>query len=166
MSGIPYNLLIINIPQRFQELDGASPLTAGVRLIPFNALIAVTAVFVNILLMRTGIPCVYFLLLGSIIQVGGLSWFAVLPQDGTLPSTIYGCQVITGFGIGCILGITLLMPPLVVEKKDLGTCAVLVSYYSGLTVREQRFPVRPLFCSVPSGASSVCPSLRLRLTTI
>ncbi|KAF2689042.1 MFS general substrate transporter [Lentithecium fluviatile CBS 122367] len=119
MSGIPYNILIINIPQRFQDLDGSSPMGAAVRLIPFNLLIAVTCVLVNVFLMKSGVPCVYFLLLGSIIQVGGLAWFCVLPQDGTLPSTIYGCQIITGFGIGCILGITLLMPPLVVDKKDL-----------------------------------------------
>ena len=123
MSGIPYNILIINIPQRFQDLDGASPFTSAVRLIPFNLLIAITCVLVNVFLMKSGVPCVYFLLLGSLIQVAGLAWFCVLPQDGTLPSTIYGCQIITGFGIGCILGITLLMPPLVVDKKDLGKSA-------------------------------------------
>jgi MFS family permease len=120
MSGIPYNILIINIPQRFQDLDGASPMASAVRLIPFNLMIAITCVMVNVFLMKSGTPCVYFLLLGSIIQVSGLAWFSVLPQDGTLPAQIYGCQIITGFGIGCILGITLLMPPLVVEKKDLG----------------------------------------------
>jgi hypothetical protein len=148
MSGIPYNILIINIPQRFQDLDGASPLTSAVRLIPFNALIAVTCVFVNIFLMKSGTPCVYFLLLGSLIQVGGLAWFAVLPQDGTLPSTIYGCQVITGFGIGCILGITLLMPPLVVEKRDLGTCALSSQVLFPNTT--QQSPAQPSFCSVLS----------------
>lgn len=130
MSGIPYNILIINIPQRFQELDGASPMAAAVRLIPFNLLIAITCVMVNIFVMKTGVPCIWVLLFGSIVQVGGLAWFCVLPDDGTLPSTIYGCQVLTGFGIGCVLGITLLMPPLVVEKRDLGMSGLLASKYA------------------------------------
>jgi MFS family permease len=127
MSGIPYNILIINIPQRFQDLNGASPMASAVRLIPFNLLIAITCVMVNVFLMKSGTPCVYFLLFGSIIQVGGLAWFSVLPQDGKLSAQIYGCQIITGFGIGCILGITLLMPPLVVDKKDLGKSFTAIS---------------------------------------
>lgn len=96
-------------------------MAAAVRLIPFNLFISLTGVLVNIFVMKTGVACAWVLLFGSVIQLGGLSWFCVLPDNGTLPSTIYGCQVLTGFGIGCVLGITLLMPPLVVEKRDLGT---------------------------------------------
>lgn len=120
LSGIPYNVLIINIPQRFQDVGGTSAMTAAVRLIPFNLLISFTGVIVNVVVAKTGIACLWFLLFGSIMQVGGLAWFCVLPDDGTIPSTIYGAQILTGFGIGCVLGITLLMPPLVVEKRDLG----------------------------------------------
>ncbi|KAF2836638.1 MFS general substrate transporter [Patellaria atrata CBS 101060] len=119
LSGIPYNVLIINIPQRFQDVGGESPMTSAVRLIPFNLLISFTCVIVNVVVGRTGIACIWFLLSGSIAQLVGLSWFCALPTDGTIPSTIYACQIFTGLGIGCVLGITMLMPPLVVEKRDL-----------------------------------------------
>ncbi|KAH8724883.1 hypothetical protein GQ44DRAFT_727387 [Phaeosphaeriaceae sp. PMI808] len=92
LSGLPYNILIITIPQRFQELGGASPIASGIRLIPFNALIPAFGVITN---------------------------FAVLPEDGTLPSTIYGCQVLAGLGAGVILSITLLLTGIVVEPRDI-----------------------------------------------
>lgn len=33
---------------------------------------------------------------------------------------MYRAQILTGLGIGAVMGITLLMPPLVVEKRDTG----------------------------------------------
>jgi len=120
LSGIPYNILIINVPQRYQDVTGTSPLTAGIRLLPFNIFISFTGFVVNGFIAKRGIACVWILLVGSLLQIGGLAWFCVLPEDGTIPKTIYGAQVLTGLGIGAVMGITLLMPPLVVEKRDTG----------------------------------------------
>lgn len=118
LSGIPYNILIINVPQRYQDVTGTSPLTAAIRLIPFNIMISFTGFMVNGFIAKKGVACVWILLVGSILQVGGLAWFCVLPEDGTIPTTMYGAQILTGLGIGAVMGITLLMPPLVVEKRD------------------------------------------------
>ncbi|KAF1835910.1 MFS general substrate transporter [Decorospora gaudefroyi] len=118
LSGIPYNILIINVPQRYQDVAGTSPLTAAIRLIPFNIFISVTGFVVNGFIAKRGVACVWILLVGSLLQVGGLAWFCVLPEDGTIPLMIYGAQILTGLGIGAVMGITLLMPPLVVEKRD------------------------------------------------
>lgn len=75
---------------------------------------------VNGVIAKRGVACIWILLVGSVLQIGGLAWFCVLPADGTIPPTIYGAQVLTGLGIGAVMGITLLMPPLVVEKRDTG----------------------------------------------
>ena len=120
ISGIPYNILIINVPQRFQELDGASPLISAVRLIPFNGMISVFGALINIFVKRTGVALIWPLLFGALLQLAGIIWFAVLPEDGTLPATIYGCQVLTGTGIGIVMGITLLMTGILVETRDIG----------------------------------------------
>ncbi|KAH9860969.1 hypothetical protein IAQ61_010705 [Plenodomus lingam] len=47
LSGIPYNILIINVPQRYQDVTGTSPLTAAIRLIPFNIMISFTGFIVT-----------------------------------------------------------------------------------------------------------------------
>lgn len=120
LSGIPYNILIINVPQRYQDVTGTSPLTAAIRLLPFNIFISFTGFVVNGFIAKRGVACVWILFVGSLLQIGGLAWFCVLPEDGTIPTTIYGAQILTGLGIGAVMGITLLMPPLVVEKRDTG----------------------------------------------
>lgn len=112
---------MINIPQRFQGVYGTSPFEAGVRLIPFNFLIALGSVLVNIFAAKTRIPPIYLLFVGSTIQLIGLALFSTLSSDLHIPSVIYGWEVLSGFGIGVVMGILLLIPPQVVEHRDLGT---------------------------------------------
>lgn len=114
---------MINIPQRFQGLYGISPFEAGVRLIPFNFLIAVGTVVANISAAKTRIPPIYFLFIGSTIQLIGLALFSTLSSDPHIPPVIYGWEVLSGFGIGIVFGILLLIPPQVVEPRDLGQYA-------------------------------------------
>ncbi|KAH8688678.1 major facilitator superfamily domain-containing protein [Phaeosphaeriaceae sp. PMI808] len=118
-AGVPYSILIITIPQRFQQLGGASPISSGSRLIAFNALIPTFGVVTNVVIKKTGVAFIWMLLFGSFLQLGGLIWFAVLPEDGTVPTNIYGCQVLTGSGVGIILSTTLLMTGVVVETRDI-----------------------------------------------
>ena len=119
-SGVPYIIIVINIPQRFQGLYGTSPFEAGVRLIPFNFLIAFGIVVANISAAKTRIPPIYLLFIGSTIQLIGLALFSTLSSDPHIPPVIYGWEVLSGFGIGIVFGILLLIPPQVVEQRDLG----------------------------------------------
>ncbi|KAJ4296422.1 hypothetical protein N0V90_006467 [Kalmusia sp. IMI 367209] len=41
----------------------------------------------------------------------------------SVPSAIYGYQVLTGLGIGIMFGLCLVLPPAVIENKDLALCA-------------------------------------------
>ncbi len=120
LSGIPYNIIVIDIPQRFQAVYGTSPFGAGVRLIPFNFLIALSSVLVNIVASKTRIPPIFLLLAGSIIQLIGLALFSTLSDGLMVPSVIYGWEVISGTGIGIVMGMLLVLPPHLVEPRDLG----------------------------------------------
>lgn len=126
LSGIPYNILVIDIPQRLQTISGLSPFQAGVRLIPFNFLISFGTVVINIVAKVTGILPINLILFGSITQLIGLALFCTLPTDGSIPAAMYGYQSIVGFGIGCVIGILLQMPPKVVGKRDLGEPSALM----------------------------------------
>ena len=122
LSGIPYNIIIIDIPQRLQTVNGISPLGAGIRLVPFNFMIALGCILINIFAMKTRIPPIYLLLAGSIIELIGLSLFSTLSSTSIMtpaPSVVYGWEVLSGFGIGIVWGMLLVIPPHVVEHRDL-----------------------------------------------
>lgn len=120
LSCIPYNIILIDIPQRFQTVYGTTPFGAGLRLIPFNFSIALSGTLVTVIAAKTRIPPVYILLTGSIIQLLGLALFSTLSNSLTIPSVMYASEVLSGWGIGIVTGLLLVIPPLVVEPQDLG----------------------------------------------
>lgn len=122
LSGIPYNIIIIDIPQRLQTVNGISPLGAGIRLVPFNFMIALGCILINVFAMRTRIAPIYLLFAGSVVELIGLSLFSTLSSTDimtTAPSVLYGWEVLSGFGIGMVWGMLLVIPPHVVEHRDL-----------------------------------------------
>ena len=111
---MPYNIIVIDIPQRFQAVYGASPFGSGLRLI------ALSSVVVNVVAGKTRIPPIYLLFCGSVVQLIGLALFSTLSDTLTVPPIIYGWEVLSGCGIGMVMGILLVIPPHVVEPRDLG----------------------------------------------
>lgn len=111
---------MIIIPQRFQTVYNLSPIEAGVRLIPFNLLISFACVVVNVVAMKTRIKPIWLLFIGSTLQVIGISLFATLSDHRRLNAPIYGFEIVSGFGIGMVIGILLVIPPQLVETRDLG----------------------------------------------
>lgn len=102
-----------------------SPFGAGVRLIPFNFLLAFGAVFVNILAAKARIKPIYLFLVGSALQLIGLALFTIISDETEIPAAIYGFEIMTGFGIGMVIGISLLIPPHIVETRDIGMFSLL-----------------------------------------
>ena len=122
LSGIPYNIIVIDIPQRLQTVNGISALGAGIRLVPFNFMIALGCILINVFAMRTRIAPIYLVLAGSLIELVGLSLFSTLSSNDIMkpaPAVLYGWEVLSGFGIGIVWGMLLVIPPHVVEHRDL-----------------------------------------------
>ncbi|KAJ8070672.1 hypothetical protein OCU04_001043 [Sclerotinia nivalis] len=120
LSGIPWNAVTIDIPQRFQVVNGMSPIAAGVRLIPFNALIAFGTVIANIIVAKAHIPPIYLMFIGSSLQIIGITLISTVPNGVNVNSAIYGYEAIAGLGIGIVIGMVIVIPPHVVERRDLG----------------------------------------------
>ncbi|KAJ2998822.1 hypothetical protein NUW58_g206 [Xylaria curta] len=118
LLGGPTVICMFILPQRFQLVYGTSGLDAGVRLIPFTAVIPVGSIFASILAGKMKIPPVYLLVLGSILQVLGFSLIGTLPSTLDIPHQIYGFQILAGWGCGINFSLLFILIPFFNEKRD------------------------------------------------
>ncbi|KAI1753641.1 putative multidrug resistance protein fnx1 [Xylaria castorea] len=127
MMGILLNFLLLGgptvicmfiLPQRFQLVYGTSGLDAGVRLIPFTAVIPIGSIFASILAGKFKIPPVYLLILGSALQVLGFALIGTLTSTLDIPYRIYGFQVLAGWGCGINFSLLFILIPFVNERRD------------------------------------------------
>jgi hypothetical protein len=117
MVGVPFNAFVINLPQRFQTLDGRDPLGAGIWLLPYTAVSPICSVIANVVASKARIPLVYLLLAGSI----GIILLSRLSRVD-FPVSGLGYESIAGAGVGITFSILVLGTPLIVEPRDIGTC--------------------------------------------
>jgi hypothetical protein len=108
------------LPQRFQLVYGTSGLGAGVRLIPFTAIIPFSAGLATSLAGKRKIPPIYLILAGSCFQVLGFALMGTLPSTLDIPARIYGYEIIAGWGCGINFALLFLMIPAVAEDGNKG----------------------------------------------
>ncbi len=120
LAGVPFNVAVITIPQRLQAISGATPLEAGIRLLPYTVGVALGAVAANVAGSKRRLAVVYILLFGALLQVLGLAFLCTFPTTSAFPSKGYGFEVLAGFGLGVTFGCLVLTTPFVVDQTDLG----------------------------------------------
>ncbi|MCJ1467259.1 hypothetical protein MMC07_005883 [Pseudocyphellaria aurata] len=119
LVGAPFNAVVVSLPQRSQAVSGASPLNAGIRLLPYTFGAALGAVFGNIIGSKRRVAVVHILFLGALLQLLGLVLLSTLPTTKEFPARGYGFETIAGFGVGVTFGILLLATPFVANPRDL-----------------------------------------------
>ncbi|KAI9658931.1 MAG: hypothetical protein M1821_001891 [Bathelium mastoideum] len=127
ISGAPFTIIAVDLPLRFQSVNAASPLGAGIKLIPFAVLIPAGAGVASVLMGRAKVPPIYLTFVGSIIQVVGFTLWSMTPADTTIKTAFYGYEAMAGFGVGIPYATVIVMMPFVVEKRDkaIGTSAIV-----------------------------------------
>lgn len=122
LTGFPFMAAIIIIPQRFQVVNGTNAVDAGIRLLPLLLCSPIATILSSLILTKLRAPPFYLLLAGCSLQTLGVGLFSSLDSSHLdVPRTQYGFQVIMGFGFGINLSTVLMMVPLVVNQKDMGT---------------------------------------------
>ncbi|KAK4161241.1 major facilitator superfamily domain-containing protein [Cladorrhinum sp. PSN259] len=120
LTGFPFMAALINIPQRFQVLNGTTAVNAGLRMLPLLLCSPVATTISGWLLSKFKLPPLYVLILGCALQAIGIGLFSSLPvSDSRIRPAQYGYQVIMGFGFGFNLGTLVMMVPLVVKQADM-----------------------------------------------
>jgi hypothetical protein len=97
--GTAYMVVIIGLPQRFQIVNGNSPIKAGLRLIPLMVSGACGSGFGGAILSRNN-HAFWVLVGGTALQVIGTGLMSTIPfSDHVLPR-VYGFMVLHGLGFG------------------------------------------------------------------
>jgi hypothetical protein len=139
LVGVPSTVVVVTLPQRFQVVNGASPLSAGVRLLAYSSLSAVAAGVANLACKKGRIPFIYFFFLGSVLHTLGVALLSTLPENNNFPASGYGYEILAGTGVGITFGILLLATPFTVEARDLCECVIFSVIFSYRTVSLHQF---------------------------
>ena len=118
--GVPFTVLVVDLPQRFQTVNNLSALDAGVRLLPYAIFAPLGSLVSNIIFMRRKSPLI-LLGAGASLQLVGLVLLATQPISASVPAAQYGYQIIAGFGVGISFGTLVTITPSSVEPRDLAT---------------------------------------------
>ena len=120
LNGIPFTVLTVNLPQRFQAVNGVSALDAGVRLLPYSLVSPIGSLASNIIMSKKRVP-ITLLVISACLQVLGLALMSSMQITFDIPPQLYVFEAITAFGLGFMFGTLLVITPTSVEPRDLST---------------------------------------------
>ena len=121
LLGVPFTVLVVNIPQKFQTVKGLSPLQAGIRLLPYALVAPIGSFMANGIMSKAKkFPPVFLVIIGAVLQLLGLALYSGLDTGTEIQKSQYGFQAIAGFGLGISFGTLVLMTPFSVDPQDLG----------------------------------------------
>lgn len=118
--GFPFLITIFNLPQKFQIVNGLSPVEAGIRMLPLLLLTALASGVTGAICSKKNIAF-QFLILSNALQIVAAGLLSMLPTDGSIPSYQYGLQVILGYAFGMGLVSLMIVTRVEVSTDDSGT---------------------------------------------
>ncbi|KAF2464555.1 MFS multidrug transporter-like protein [Lindgomyces ingoldianus] len=118
LTGGPFTVCVIQIPQRFQAVNGLSSLDAGIRLLPFAIASPFGSALSPAICKKCKVPPVYLCFVGSALQIIGFALLSTLPDSSTTFHGQYGYQFVAGVGVGINLACLVVMAPFTVEERD------------------------------------------------
>jgi cellobiose-specific phosphotransferase system component IIC len=110
--------VLINLPQRFQAVNGLSPFEAGIRVLPLLLASPVATAISSQLVTRLNVPPFYLAVMGTALQILGVGLASSTQADGD--RALLGYQAVMGLGFGTTLVTILIYVPFVVDRVDLG----------------------------------------------
>ncbi|OBT61550.1 hypothetical protein VE03_08909 [Pseudogymnoascus sp. 23342-1-I1] len=146
-TGFPLVTATILLPERFQLVNGSSPLHAGLSLLPLAAATGLGS-FVGGAISSARNLTSPTLIAGSSLQLLALGLLTTIPDTLSIPHYLYGALVILGLGIGMCLSAGTLMVTLNSELGEIaatqGATAQLrpLGGFIGLTIATALFNAR------------------------
>lgn len=126
-SGFPFIVSIVILPQRFQIVNGKSPVAAGVGILPLLLLSAVGSGVGGAVLSKKNLSF-YVLVTSNVFQILGTGLLSSLPTSQNVPVQIYPYMAILGIGFGMSVVSMMVMARTSVAAEDQGSSASLYSF--------------------------------------
>ena len=118
LSGFPFMMTIIFLPQRLQLQNGLTPDRAGINILVLLLLSATGSALSGAGGRKRNVPW-YMLVLSLSLQMIGLGLMSTLPATaGPMPKAQFGYQAILGFGFGLGLGSVAILSKLGATPRD------------------------------------------------
>ena len=152
LSGVCLTVLVIQLPQRFQSVNGTSPLGAGVHVLPYTMFSPLGSIIAAQLMSKYKVPPAGLLALGGIFQTVGIVLLSTLSQTKNIQPAQYGYQILAGLGNGISVAITTLLIPPAVEKRDLG------KFFPSFRYLREKFPIHRNLTFIPTNLYIKKPS--------
>ncbi|KAF1958519.1 MFS multidrug transporter-like protein [Byssothecium circinans] len=118
LTGGPFTVCVIQIPQRFQAVNGLSPLDAGIRLLAFAIASPFGSALAPLICKKAKVPPIYLCFVGSALQIVGVTLLSTLSNTSSISHAQYGYQIIAGVGVGINLACLVVLAPFTVEERD------------------------------------------------
>ncbi|KAF3914584.1 hypothetical protein ABW21_db0206328 [Orbilia brochopaga] len=116
--GCPIYVTIINIPQRYQIVNGESPIKSGVLLLPMLVTSPIMSMLPGLLLKKYWRYIPYGFAVGAALSVAGSSGLASLNDGDKIEAKTYGFLVLLGAGMGLVMPIGVVLVKFLVHAKD------------------------------------------------
>ncbi|KAK6532583.1 hypothetical protein TWF281_006766 [Arthrobotrys megalospora] len=116
--GAPIYMTIINIPQRYQIVNGVSPIRSGVLLLPMLVVSPVMSLLPGLALKSHWNYVPYGFAVGGALSVAGSAGLGVLGEGINIEPKTYGFLALLGAGMGLVMPIGVMMVKFICDSKD------------------------------------------------
>lgn len=118
-TGIAYLTMVIDLPQKFQVVNGDSAFKAGYRLLALMMSFSLAAIVSSILTEKKRVPPMYTLFAAASLQILGLALMTTLSTTShAFPPAQYGYEILMGFGFGLSISTLIMSIHLVATQHD------------------------------------------------
>ncbi|KAF3112906.1 hypothetical protein TWF102_004292 [Orbilia oligospora] len=116
--GVPIYVTIIVIPQRYQIVNGVSPIRSGVLLLPMLVVSPVMSLIPGLALKTYWRYVPYGFAVGALLSVAGSAGLGVLGYSDKIEAKTYGFLVLLGAGMGLVMPIGVMLVKFICDPKD------------------------------------------------
>ncbi|XDG01194.1 hypothetical protein ABKA04_000809 [Annulohypoxylon sp. FPYF3050] len=119
LLGFTFYVPVIQIPQRFQYVNGQTATRAGILLLPLTLVSPTTAMIAGSLVGRHRLWAPGLTILGGCLNLVGITLMSTLPVDNAVPGAQFGYQVIIGMSLGLMTPTLLYILKIEVPEKEM-----------------------------------------------
>jgi MFS family permease len=124
LNGGVLSVCVVQIPQRFITVNGASPFAAAAKLLAFGAFVIFGTVTAVPAMDRFGVHPSLLMAAGGCLELIGTALLSQASSAYHIHASQYGCQVLVGTGVGLIVSAVMMLIRSTFDERDYGKTAI------------------------------------------